>query len=111
MRFKDVRIPGVETAIRHLRPGATWMLSGTEFKRWECPNESEPPSWQEIEEVILSDVENYNQHLYLMKREEAYGDWKDQLEMLYKDIKNGNLENGSWVQMIDKVKEENPKTN
>ena len=29
--------------------------------------------------------------------------------MLYHDIKNGNVENGSWIQAIDSVKEKYPK--
>ena len=33
----------------------------------------------------------------------------DQLDMLYHDIKNGNLENGSWIQAIDEVKNKYPK--
>ena len=33
----------------------------------------------------------------------------DQLDMLYHDIKNGNLENGSWIQAIDEVKNRYPK--
>jgi len=109
MRHTDLRIPGVESAIQHLRPGATWLLSGNNFIRWDCPNGSEPPSWDEIQSIISFDVDTYNRHLYLQRREEEYGDWRDQLEMLYKDIKEGNLETGSWVQMIDKVKSKHPK--
>ena len=29
--------------------------------------------------------------------------------MLYHDIKNKNLENGSWIQSIDKIKSRYPK--
>lgn len=109
MKSKDIRTPGIETAIQHLRPGATFFLNGKEFKRWDCPNGSEPPTFEEIAQIIQQDVDYYNRHLYVFSREEAYGDWKDQLEMLYKDIKSGNLENGSWVQMIDQVKQDHPK--
>jgi hypothetical protein len=35
-----------------------------------------------------------------------YPDVKDQLDMLYHDIKNGNLENGTWVKAIEDVKNE-----
>ena len=34
---------------------------------------------------------------------------KDQLDMLYHDIKSGNIENGLFVQAIDKVKNKFPK--
>ena len=29
--------------------------------------------------------------------------------MLYHDIKNGNLENGTWIQTIDDIKNKYPK--
>ena len=38
------------------------------------------------------------------KRMSAYPDIKDQLDMLYHDIKNNNIINGNWIQAIDKVK-------
>ena len=36
-------------------------------------------------------------------------DWKDQLNLLYDDIKSGNLENGQWVQFVESVKAKHPK--
>ncbi len=36
-------------------------------------------------------------------------DLKDQLDMLYHDIKSGNLNNGKWITAIDAVKEKFPK--
>ena len=33
----------------------------------------------------------------------------DQLDMLYHDLKSGNLNNGNWIAAIDAVKENNPK--
>ena len=29
--------------------------------------------------------------------------------MLYHDIKNGNLNNGTWINVIDNIKNNNPK--
>jgi hypothetical protein len=42
-------------------------------------------------------------------REKEYGDWRDQLNLLYDDIKSGNLENGKWVQFVESVKAKYPK--
>lgn len=105
----NIRLPGVDTAIKFLRPDAKFDLYNRSFTRWECPNGSEPPAWEEIEEQINKDVEAYNYYLYARNREKDYGDWKDQLNLLFDDIKSGNLENGKWVQFIESVKERHPK--
>lgn len=39
-----------------------------------------------------------------MQRKVAYGEVGAQLDMLYHDIQDGNLENGSWVNHISAVK-------
>ena len=100
----NIRLPGVDTAIKYLRPDAKWDLYNRTFTRWECPNGSQPPTWEEVEAQVQKDVEVYNYYLYARNREAEYGDWKDQLNLLYDDIKSGNLENGKWVQMIDMAK-------
>jgi hypothetical protein len=103
------RLPGVDTAIKYLRPDATFDLYNRTFTRWSCPHGSEPPEWEEVEAQIQKDVEVYNYYLYARNRETEYGDWKDQLNLLYDDIKSGNLENGKWVQMVEAVKARHPK--
>jgi len=105
----QIRLPGVDTAIKYLRPDAKFDLYNRTFTRWECPNGSEPPEWEEVEAQIQKDVETYNYYLYARNRETEYGDWKDQLNLLYDDIKSGNLENGKWVQMVEAVKAKHPK--
>ena len=107
--MKDVRLPGVDTAIKYLRLNAKWDLYNRTFTRYECPDGTEPPEWSEIENQVQKDVETYNYYLYARNREADYGDWKDQLNLLYDDIKSGNLENGKWVQMVEAVKEKHPK--
>ncbi len=110
MRVKDITIPGVDTAIRKLRPNVgRWELYNTSITIWEDASGSEPPTWNEIQEQILKDVEVYNYYLYARNREEQYGDWREQLEMMFNDIKSGDLQNGEWVKMIERVKSENPK--
>jgi hypothetical protein len=34
---------------------------------------------------------------------------KTNVNLLYDDIKSGNLENGKWVQMVEAVKAKHPK--
>jgi len=102
-------VPGIDTAIRILRPNAKYELFNTKFTDWECPDGSEPPSWDEVETEIKREVEIYNYYLYERQREKLYPDWKTQMDMLYHDIKNKNLENGSWIQFIDNIKSTHPK--
>jgi len=105
----NLRLPGVDTALEVLRPDAKYELINKTFLRWECPNGSQPPTWDEIDRQIEYDVRVYNYYLYARNRETEYGDWKDQLNLLYDDIKSGNLENGKWVQMVEAVKARHPK--
>jgi hypothetical protein len=109
--FKGIAypVPGVDTAIQVLRPGARWDIENTTFIGWEDDEGREPPTWQEIEDEMIREVQIYNHYLYERNREKEYPDVKDQLDMLYHDIKSGNLENGSWIAAIDAVKENNPK--
>ena len=106
---KQYPVPGVDTAINTLRPGARWDLSNTTFVRFEDDQGREAPTWEEIQAEIEREVDIYNYFLYERNRQEAYPDWRDQLDMLYQDIKSGNLVDGSWVAAIDKVKEAHPK--
>jgi len=55
---------GVDVAIKKLRPGAEFALYNTTFTMWECPNGSEPPSWDEINEQIQKDMEAINSSAY-----------------------------------------------
>ena len=55
------------------------------------------------------EVDIYNYYLYERNREKEFPDLKDQLDMLYHDIKSGNLNNGKWITAIDAVKEKFPK--
>ena len=46
---------GVDVAIKKLRPGAEFSLYNTTFISWDCPNNSEPPTWDEIMSQINAD--------------------------------------------------------
>jgi hypothetical protein len=109
-------IPGLETAVEVLRPGAKWDMdvSGHQqgkslFTRWEDDQNREPPTWNEIEEEVLRERRIYDWFEWERQRERLYPDWRDQFDMLYNDIKSGNIENGTWIAAIEKVKREVPK--
>ena len=115
MRIEDLIPPGVDAAIKQLRPnveGMNWnyIIAGerSRFDVWEDPLNRKPPTYQEIMDVVEEQKELYENYVYLWKREEEYGFFKDQLEMIYKDIKNKNLEDGEFVNHIDRVKKKFP---
>lgn len=68
-----------------------------------CPHADVTSMWHCCNGEWISPEQKLNDDHDLQRRV-AYGDLGDQLDMLYKDIKAGNLENGSWVQRIDQVK-------
>jgi hypothetical protein len=54
---------GVDVAIKKLRPGANFQLEGTNFSVWSCPNNSNPPSWEEVMAQLQADEEAANKWL------------------------------------------------
>ena len=46
---------GVDVAIKKLRPGAGFQLEGTNFTQWTCPNNTNPPSWDEVMAQLQAD--------------------------------------------------------
>ena len=54
---------GVDVAIKKLRPGANFQLEGTRFTQWSCPNNSQPPSWDEVMAQLTADEEAANRWL------------------------------------------------
>ena len=46
---------GVDIAVKKLRPGAEFALNNTTFIEWNCPNNSKPPTWDEVNEQIEKD--------------------------------------------------------
>jgi len=110
-KFNDIEypIPGVDTAFEVIRPGARYEMKDMEVVGWEDDEGREAPTWEEIEVEILREVDIYNYYLYERNRESNYPDWKTQLDMLYHDLKNNNLNNGTWIKTIESVKEKYPK--
>ena len=64
---------------------------------------------QEVEDEIARQIRIWDHYSYERDRADNFPLWFDQLDMLYHDIMNGNLENGKWIQTIDAVKESFPK--
>ena len=51
---------GIDIAIKKLRPGAEFALVDTTIIQWDCPNNSQPPTWDEIKEQIEKDKSAIN---------------------------------------------------
>ena len=46
---------GVDVAIKKLRPDANFQLEGTNFTQWTCPNNTKPPTWDEVMAQLQAD--------------------------------------------------------
>ena len=112
-KFRDIEypVPGIDTAIEVLRPGAKYQMVNTEFTRWEDSEGREPPTWSEMLTEVHRQREVYDYYSWERDREQQYPDLKDQLDMLYHDIKSGKINNGEWINTIDLIKSRNPKPN
>lgn len=110
-KFNDIEypVPGIDTAIDILRPGSRWRMENKTFTGWVDDEGQDPPTWEEIEKEIEREIEIYEYYSYERNREKEYPNVKEQLDMLYHDIKSGNLSNGSWISRIEEVKKNNPK--
>ena len=113
-KFKNIEypVPGVDTAIEVLRPGARYDIScsGVIFiNEWQDHEGRESTTSEEIGAEILREKKIYDYYEYERNREKQYPSVKDQLDALYHDLKSGNLNNGEWIKSIEKIKEDNPK--
>lgn len=61
--FPENHLWGIDVAIKKLRPGASFTLSGAEFIDWEDPSNLPPPTWEEIHNQVLSDKESAEEWL------------------------------------------------
>tara|TARA_Y100001970_G_scaffold189049_1_gene229898 strand:+ start:434 stop:628 length:195 start_codon:yes stop_codon:yes gene_type:complete len=51
---------GIDVAIKKLRPGAEFAIYNRDFIEWNCPNGSQPPSWDDIMEQVEDDQSQLN---------------------------------------------------
>ena len=52
---------GVDVALKKLRPHANFQLEGTRFTQWSCPNNSQPPTWDEVVAQLELDKRAYEE--------------------------------------------------
>lgn len=101
----------VGRALAALRPGAHWAINDDhqyEDIVWNDVDTTIPSKADvttKIEELIALDVSLQ----YQKDRAPNYPLLEQQLDMLYHDIKSGNLESGSWITAIEAIKSQYPK--
>lgn len=113
MKKEELNPPAIDSAIRALRPGVErwdYIHNTQEFTVWEDSQGREPPTHDEIMDQLALDGKKWMYYEYLRKRDEEYGQLKDQLELIYKDIQAGTLDStGQFATFINTVKENHPK--
>jgi hypothetical protein len=109
-QYTSYPIPSFDTAIKILCPTAIkWEFDNESCLLWEDSEGNNPPSWKEIHEEIKREVEIFNSYWYYRSRISSYPPIEVQLDMLYHDIKSGNIQDGEWINTIDKIKNTYPK--
>lgn len=61
------------------------------------------------DEAISNAQREYELNTIHIRRASEYPSVQQQLDMLYHDIKNGKLFNGTWIESIDFIKSKYPK--
>ena len=100
------RIYTLSDALFDLYPEGGWSVSFTyDSIIWAHATKTKP-----TESVLTAKVKElqdaYDSIEYQRKRDEAYPDWKTQMDMQYWDSVNGTT---TWKDAIAKVKSDNPK--
>jgi len=92
-------------ALRSLRLGAQWSLSGDTYEglTWHDENELPPPTEEEIQAEIERLQAEYEYNQYQRDRASEYPSIHDQLDTLYHQGYDG------WKASIDEVKNKYPK--
>ena len=75
--FKKYPLPGEDTAMQVLRPGATFMMGGdknrnTKFSFWNDPNGKDPPTTQQINEELERERWVFEYYEYQIEKSENY---------------------------------------
>jgi hypothetical protein len=113
MKKEELNPPAIDSAIRALRPGVErwdYIHNTQEFTVWEDSQGREPPTHDEIMDQLALDGKRWMYYEYLRNRDEEYGQLKDQLELIYKDIQAGTLDStGQFATFINNIKEKHPK--
>jgi len=98
-------------ALISLYPDSKWNLTGDQYSglEWLPDNDKPKPSREELEQEVSRLKVDYQTKEYQRLRAKEYPEVKDQLDMLYHDIKNDNLSDGNWIKTIEEVKSKYPK--
>ena len=90
-------------ALQSLKPGAEWVLRGSELE-W-LDSEQTEPTQSEIDAEVIRLQAAYDALEYSRLRKAKY-DLLNQDEMRYDDVKNSTT---TWVDAIDAIKSAHPK--
>ena len=98
-------------AIHRLCPRAKFTIIDGDLSTLEWyDTEISRPTNEQIETEAAIIITEFHTKEYQRKRAAEYPKISDQLDMLYHDIKAGNLANGSWIEAIEEVKNTFPKS-
>ena len=100
----------LDRGIKRLRPNVVkWEIFDQGFSVWEDSSGAEPPTWEEIQTELQREYDRYDYWEYYRSREKKYPSLREQLDMLFHDIENGNLDSGTWISKIREIKTTHPK--
>lgn len=100
----------LDRGIKRLRPNVVkWEIFDQGFSVWEDSSGAEPPTWEEVQTELQREHDRYDYWEYYRSREKKYPSLREQLDMLFHDIENGNLDSGTWISKIREIKTTHPK--
>ena len=112
MKTEDLNLVAVDSAINALRPGVEryeYNHGAKTFTIWEDSAGRAAPTWTQIKAQLDEDALKWFYYEYARNRNVEYGYLKEQLDMIYKDIKAGTLNtSGNFVTFIDGVRTKYP---
>ena len=108
---QNVKTQSYGSAIRNLRPDSVWIIYENDLStlEWSSENSTPRPTDAEITAELDRQMTAFNAKQYQRDRQPEYPDLKSQLDMLYHDIKAGNLDSGTWIAAVEAVKARHPK--
>jgi len=96
-------------AINSLVPKRTnWRLDES-ILTWGDNGNYTPPTNEQIQAKADELEAAYVDAQYQRNRVSSYPSITEQLDMIYHDIKSGNLNSGGWIQSIELIKRQYPK--
>tara|TARA_Y100000004_G_C8935676_1_gene421933 strand:- start:99 stop:452 length:354 start_codon:yes stop_codon:yes gene_type:complete len=108
---RNEKAPSYGTAINALRPGCEWIIYENDLTKFEWSDINTLPRPTDAEIIAERDRQQavWDAKQYQRDRAPRYPNLESQLDMLYHDIKTGNLDSGTWVEAIERIKTAYPK--